>query len=93
MNSSIQQYALHLPLITILLKIPLLCPCIDSHLQNIRRGHDRKSPQKSDSTVVEIQPQMEKRRKKLDLNSEGKLLILNFFIINVILIFLCLNVV
>ncbi|XP_042212282.1 metalloreductase STEAP4-like [Homarus americanus] len=36
------QYALHIPLLTILLKMPLLCPCVDNALQKIRRGHDRK---------------------------------------------------
>ncbi|XP_076049953.1 metalloreductase STEAP4-like [Oratosquilla oratoria] len=35
------QYALHVPCLVILLKLPLLCPCVDRRLQRIRQGHDR----------------------------------------------------
>ncbi|CAL4132321.1 unnamed protein product, partial [Meganyctiphanes norvegica] len=36
------QYALHPPLLTVILKLPLLIPWVDNALQTIRRGHDRK---------------------------------------------------
>ncbi|KAF2359017.1 Ferric reductase transmembrane component-like domain [Trinorchestia longiramus] len=52
------QYALHLPLLTILLKLPLLLPCVDKHLQAIRSGHDRtRNKQKK----IFVQPASETR--------------------------------
>ena len=36
-----QQYALIFPLATVVLKLPLVLPCVDTPLQKIRRGYDR----------------------------------------------------
>nr|WKR38872.1 STEAP-4-like protein [Scylla paramamosain] len=35
------QFVMVLPLLTLALKLPLLLPCVDSMLQNIRQGYDR----------------------------------------------------
>lgn len=42
------QFVMVLPLLTIVLKLPLLLPCVDSMLQNIRQGYDR-TPSKTNN--------------------------------------------
>ncbi|XP_066950367.1 metalloreductase STEAP4-like [Macrobrachium rosenbergii] len=55
------QYALIFPLLTILLKLFLLLPCVDNALQKIRRGHDRKN-RRVISVLPETAKISEKRR-------------------------------
>ncbi|XP_018007479.1 metalloreductase STEAP4 [Hyalella azteca] len=40
------QYALYPSALCVLLKLPLLLPCVDNHLQKIRRGYERQSVRK-----------------------------------------------
>ncbi|XP_042862224.1 metalloreductase STEAP4-like [Penaeus japonicus] len=56
------QYALHFPLLTIVLKLPLLLPCVDNALMKIRRGHDRKK--KSNVSPNNSQPLDMTRRQR-----------------------------
>ncbi|XP_068209748.1 metalloreductase STEAP4-like [Palaemon carinicauda] len=59
------QYALNFPLATILLKIPLLLPCVDAALQKIRRGHDRQK--KRVVTVYPLTAKMPEKRRRRDV--------------------------
>ncbi|KAF2366324.1 Pyrroline-5-carboxylate reductase catalytic N-terminal [Trinorchestia longiramus] len=43
------QYALYPSALCVLLKLPLLLPCVDNHLQKIRRGYERSSAKKQKS--------------------------------------------
>jgi len=46
------QYALYVPFLTLLLKLPLVVPPLSSHLANIRAGYNRSLPWKKQSSKV-----------------------------------------